>query len=208
MFVILDVDHTLLKENISFLFGKKLFQEKRISFFKGVIAAFICLLFRFGILSQELLHRVLFDLLFKGYDKASFQELFCHFFAENKHTLVRYSLLEQLKSSAENKIALFSSSPDFMVEEIGKSLGIGETYGSQYNVNSIGRFSSLGTIMTGENKAAKVLLKPRPLVVYTDSSDDIPLLEIADFPVAVCPDRRLFHFAQKKGWDILFPVER
>ena len=32
---------------------------------------------------------------------------------------------------------------------------------------------------------------------------DIPLLEQADHPVAVYPDRRLFSIARERGWEIL-----
>ena len=203
MFVVLDVDHTLLKENISFLFGKELFRDKQISFFQGVSAGLVWIFFRLGILSQEKLHSLLFRLIFRGKDKAFLQEHFRRFFALHQDSLVRHVLLEKIRATFGTHIALFSSSPDFIIEEVGKALGIEETHGSQYLVNRFGHFSSLGMIMTGVNKAALVRLRQRPFAVYTDSADDIPLLEIADLPVAVCPDRQLFSFAQKKGWDII-----
>jgi phosphoserine phosphatase len=204
MLAVVDVDRTLLKENISFLFGKELFRRRYISRFQGLIAFLAWCFFRMHWLSQEKLHSVLFRLIFCGRNRDFLEEQFRLFFQEHKKTLVRYTLLETIRARFGSHIALFSSSPDFMIKEIGRVLGIQETHGSQYCVDRQGRFSSLGTILTGENKASLVQMTSKPLAVYTDSADDLPLLERADFPVAVCPDRRLLRFAQKKGWDILY----
>lgn len=204
MLAIVDVDRTLLKENISFLFGKKLFHLRYISRFQGAIALLIWCCFRMRWISQETLHSLLFRLIFRGKDRDFLDNQFRLFFQEHKEELVRSTLLEKIRAKFGFRIALFSSSPDFMIKEIGRVLGIEETHGSQYVVDQQGRFSALGTILTGENKALLVQTIPKPLAVYTDSIDDLPLLERADFPIAVCPDRRLLRFAQKKGWDILY----
>jgi HAD superfamily hydrolase (TIGR01490 family) len=38
---------------------------------------------------------------------------------------------------------------------------------------------------------------------YSDSHNDIPLLELVDRPVAVDPDERLAHHARQRGWPII-----
>jgi len=38
---------------------------------------------------------------------------------------------------------------------------------------------------------------------YSDSHNDLPLLEIVDHPVAVDPDARLAAIAEQKGWPII-----
>ena len=38
---------------------------------------------------------------------------------------------------------------------------------------------------------------------YSDSHNDIPLLEKVSYPVAVDPDEELSHYAQQKGWSII-----
>lgn len=204
MFVALDVDRTLLKKNISFLFGKELFRQKQISFFQGMLAGLVWLCFYVGLFSQETVHRFLFSLIFRGKEKRKIQKLFHIFFSQQKEHLVRHALLATIQSCKDVSIALFSSSPDFIVEEIGSVLHIPEAYGSCYCVDKENCFSSLGTIMTGMNKAAVVQQRRRPIAVYTDSAEDIPLLEIADIPVVVSPDHRLLAYAQKKGWKIVF----
>jgi HAD superfamily phosphoserine phosphatase-like hydrolase len=41
--------------------------------------------------------------------------------------------------------------------------------------------------------------------VYSDSHNDLPLLELAEHPVAVAPDARLRAHAARLGWEILDP---
>ena len=38
---------------------------------------------------------------------------------------------------------------------------------------------------------------------YSDSHNDLPLLEKVDNPVAVDPDPKLEEFARSKGWDVM-----
>lgn len=38
---------------------------------------------------------------------------------------------------------------------------------------------------------------------YSDSHNDLPLLELATHPVAVDPDEKLAHFAKESGWPII-----
>ena len=38
---------------------------------------------------------------------------------------------------------------------------------------------------------------------YSDSHNDLPLLQLVDNPVAVNPDEKLHQFATEKGWDII-----
>jgi phosphoserine phosphatase len=38
---------------------------------------------------------------------------------------------------------------------------------------------------------------------YSDSANDIPLLDQVDHPVAVDPDRELQNYAEKRGWKVI-----
>ena len=207
MLIILDVDKTLLTKNISFLFGRELRRRNILSFSQTCRAVLSYGLYQMHLISQEKLHTLLFTHLFFGISKESLQKLFRVFFAERQGALVRLKLLDSLRSQADATLMLFSSSPDWIVEEVGRALSIPLTVGSEYRVDSKGHFCELGMVMTGKNKAVRAIAElqknPMPLAVYTDSADDIPLMNIANFPVAVYPDRRLFRYAQKKGWAII-----
>ena len=41
------------------------------------------------------------------------------------------------------------------------------------------------------------------IIAYSDSMWDLPLLESADFPVAVCPDKKLKKLSLARGWEII-----
>lgn len=64
-----------------------------------------------------------------------------------------------------------------------------------------------GTPPTGETRAQALMdytsthgLDLRQTVAYADSTSDLPMLEVAGFPVAVNPEARLATLARKRGW--------
>jgi phosphoserine phosphatase len=62
------------------------------------------------------------------------------------------------------------------------------------------------TLISSERKINEVLSRLKVIRVdyaYGDTAMDIPLLEHADHPVAVYPDRRLYAIARERGWQIL-----
>ena len=68
-----------------------------------------------------------------------------------------------------------------------------------------GRITLAEPIAHGQDKAKKIrerLGVERIDVAYGDTSADIPMLEMADHPVAVYPDEKLKAVAQKRGWEI------
>jgi hypothetical protein len=67
-----------------------------------------------------------------------------------------------------------------------------------------------GPIVHGPEKAARVqeLAKEREIdltrsFAYTDSINDLPLLELVGNPVALNPDRQLRVVARRRGWQVL-----
>jgi phosphoserine phosphatase len=60
---------------------------------------------------------------------------------------------------------------------------------------------------TGESRASALYdyaarhdLDLAEAVAYADSSNDLPMLEVVGFPVAVNPETRLASLARKRGW--------
>jgi phosphoserine phosphatase len=63
-----------------------------------------------------------------------------------------------------------------------------------------------GPVQTGQLKARAVLDRigdGRILVAFGDTAADIPMLELAERPVAVAPDSRLRRVALERGWELL-----
>jgi len=69
-----------------------------------------------------------------------------------------------------------------------------------------GRVRMVGELVADEKKIAQVLSRlavNRVDVAYGDTVMDIPLLEHADHPVAVYPDKTLKAVALERGWEII-----
>jgi HAD superfamily phosphoserine phosphatase-like hydrolase len=69
-----------------------------------------------------------------------------------------------------------------------------------------GRLRMVGELVASEKKIEQVLSRlgvKRVDVAYGDTEQDIPLLEHADHPVAVYPDKKLKAVAMERGWEII-----
>jgi phosphoserine phosphatase len=69
-----------------------------------------------------------------------------------------------------------------------------------------GRLKMVGELVASEKKIEQVLNRlgvQRVDVAYGDTVMDIPLLEHADHPVAVYPDKKLKAVALERGWEII-----
>jgi len=69
-----------------------------------------------------------------------------------------------------------------------------------------GRLQMVGVLMANEKKIEQVLSRlgvKRVDAAYGDTVLDIPLLEHADHPVAVYPDKKLKVIAMERGWEII-----
>lgn len=118
--------------------------------------------------------------------------------------------LSRLKEE-DYMIILLSGTPTFILEELGKRLGIGATIGTELEVKGgifTGRISGLHP--HGERKPRALETSPfrssldlSRSIAYGDSWQDRFLLERVGEPVAVSPDRRLAALAGKRGWRII-----
>ena len=69
-----------------------------------------------------------------------------------------------------------------------------------------GRLKMVGELVASEKKIEQVLSRlgvKQVDVAYGDTVMDIPLLEHADHPVAVYPDKKLKAVAMERGWEII-----
>jgi HAD superfamily phosphoserine phosphatase-like hydrolase len=209
LYVAVDVDGTITRSNISFAFGRFLYDNGEISFFRALqLAAYYgahCL----GLLSIDRLHTLVFHALFQGRHAASIQTRVQQFFSQYGEALIRTHIREELfRRQAEGAtIALLSSSPDFLVREVARLLSVDRWYGTEYVVDSQGRFAFLGRVVSGAVKAqiareAKAL-RHCFVMAMTDSVLDKALLDEAHIVVVVVPDRQLARIAHHNGWRVI-----
>lgn len=111
-------------------------------------------------------------------------------------------LQAHVQSSAQVYIASSVVVP--IAEAFARRIGV-EAIGSPVNVSG-GKVRLVDGLVSSERKIQEVLRRleiERVDYAYGDTFMDIPLLENAEHPVAVYPDKRLLAEAKLNGWEIL-----
>lgn len=208
--VAFDLDHTLLTCNSSFAFGCFLFHRGLCPWWNMATLLSCYAAHKAGLLSVAGLHRTIFRRFFLGKSREEFSahlELFLDgALDEILYIPVYHKLLEA--QSAGDTVALFSSSPDFLVHAVARRLKIDRCLATTYAVNEQGLFCDVTHIVSGEQKADVLrelvdTLSFKSSTAYSDSCLDIPFLAAASTAVAVRPDRCLRKQSVLRGWSII-----
>jgi HAD superfamily hydrolase (TIGR01490 family) len=207
-----DLDHTLLSTNCSFSFGKYLYKKGHLS--KPLMCMLSGLYFahKARLLSMMDMQGIIFHKLFKGKPAKVFSHLAFDFLDESLDSMLyRPAVTEMhLASATGSLIAIFSSSPCFLVGPISERLGVEHWEASKYAVDRNGNFSHISRYLEGEGKAeitsqliARMGINKNDVAAYSDSYHDLPFLEFVGKPVAVQPDRRLKKHSLRNQWRII-----
>lgn len=109
------------------------------------------------------------------------------------------------------EVLVISASAHFLVKPIAALMGITEALAIDCQTYK-GRFNGLteGVLSFGEGKVQRLndwletkKATPESIAFYSDSINDLPLLEEIDQPFAVTPDRQLSQLAVQRGWPVL-----
>ncbi len=115
--------------------------------------------------------------------------------------------------SQGHRVVIISASIEEIVKPVAEYLGLGQDYlctrlavqNDHYTGELDGPLCyGLGKVYWARKWATdRNLAFPQAIgYVYTDSSSDLPLLEMATHPVAVNPSRKLVRIATARGWTI------
>ncbi len=119
-------------------------------------------------------------------------------------------LLDKHRDQGDD-LLIITATNRFVTAPIAKALGINDLLATDPEVVD-GRYTGqvAGTPCFQDGKVIRLRewLKHYPgdmqgSYFYSDSINDLPLLELVKNPVAVDPDERLFDHAQKAGWQII-----
>jgi HAD superfamily hydrolase (TIGR01490 family) len=129
---------------------------------------------------------------------------------------IRTEALELIQSHAKagEDIVIVTATNEFVTRPIAAALGVAELIAVELARDASGWITGeiLGVPSMREGKVARVTdwLAARGLdwdavetTFYSDSTNDLPLLERVDHPVATNPDPRLRAIAAERGWRIL-----
>jgi HAD superfamily hydrolase (TIGR01490 family) len=119
--------------------------------------------------------------------------------------------LMQRHKRAGREVYIASSSPEDYIALLADELAIDGVVGTRALVVEDRYTGDLdGPMVHGPEKAARVaeLAKERDIdltrsFAYSDSVNDVPLLELVGNPVAMNPDHRLLAIARRRGWHVL-----
>lgn len=110
-----------------------------------------------------------------------------------------------------HEVWLVTASPQHVASELAKRLGLTGALGTRVEVND-GHFTGKldGMPLHGKEKATAIaeLAHTRNIdlsrsIAYSDSMNDLPLLQSVAHAVTVNPERRLRAFARKHNWPIV-----
>lgn len=108
------------------------------------------------------------------------------------------------------RVVLLTSSTPYVAGPLAQTLGLDDVLCSRFEVVD-GRFTgrvesplcySHGKLTHAERWAQRAGLSLAECAFYTDSYNDVPVLERVGRPIVVNPDDRLRRLAKKQGWPI------
>ncbi|MDP1608205.1 MAG: haloacid dehalogenase-like hydrolase [Chlamydiales bacterium] len=194
---VLDLDGTLVRGNSSFGFFWYLVRKGKMPWGLLWQAVWLFVAFRRGRISLREFHGKVFGRFLKGRGKEEIVREVEPFLDE--------WLKGRVRKIGEGDRVLLSSSPDFLVGAIAERLGIEKWKGTEYAVDEKGAFSHVATVVDGREKVewVKGFARERVIYAYSDSDEDLPLLEWADIVYVVKPNKKLQKIAKEKGWEVL-----
>jgi phosphoserine phosphatase len=166
--------------------------------------------YRFLPYNIEVIHQYIIRLLQPNYlEIDELVEEFCE-------SVIQKSLylpaIEELKRASHlgKEVLILSTSPSFLVAPIAKLIGVNFFYATEYQYDIESKSLILSELIHGQKKKeiaekiqAEMGFEKDQLSAYTDSIQDLLLLDAVGFPVAVNPDPALKRIARNKGWRIL-----
>jgi len=206
-----DLDRTLIDD-----FSAKKFLQSRLlsgqSTFKELLSQFASVLvYASGSRDFEVITKMS-GLGIKGIKEAEFialgEEVYTQHLASTIYPESRNLIASHLEKG--HKVVIISAATSYQINPIAKELGIKDIYCTKMEVRK-GRFTgAIEEMCWGEGKAnaARKFAKENNIDLsksffYTDSIDDLPLLEIVGNPIATNPDNTLSQLAFENNWPIL-----
>lgn len=213
---IFDLDHTLLAGDSDYLWGRFLVEKGLVdgTYYERENRRFYDE-YREGTLDiHEFLHFALKPLA--AYDVAQLERLHQQYMEEKIRPIITTearALLERHRTQGHT-LLIITATNRFITAPIAEALGVPnllatepEYQGGRYT----GRVSGIPCFRNGKVQRLELWLKEKGLNLanswfYSDSHNDLPLLELVTQPVAVNPDETLEAHALAKQWPILrFP---
>lgn len=149
-------------------------------------------------------------------DQAQYEQAHARFMRDWIAPALRPAALELVRShrAAGDRLAIVTATNEFVTRPIAQAFGVAELIAVELERDAAGWITGeiRGVPSMREGKVVRVTqwLAAQGLdwldvesTFYSDSMNDLPLLERVDHPVATNPDARLRTLALERGWRIL-----
>lgn len=211
-----DVDNTLLRGASVYYVGRAAFRRGLISW--RDVSVFAWHQFRFLAVGEN--HRHLRSArtralgLVRGHRRDDIVALTRDVYLEDIVPNLLNEMVERAQSHIErgHEVWLVTATPTILAEVIVEGIGVTGALGTGVEIADDGRFTGeiVGDLMHGQEKARAALAFARErgveladCVAYSDSANDIPLLEAVGEAIVVNPDKRLAAHAARRGWTVV-----
>ena len=206
-----DMDQTVLRVNSGTLWMKFLRRRGEISRLEMARAVGWIIKYKLAILDMETLSRRLVKPLAGDLEEEMIEKCRRWYADEVERTITARAraCIEAHRRRGEPVVLLTSATP-YVAEPLGRTLGLDAVLCSRLEVIG-GRFTGRiveplcfgdGKVSLAERWAANEGVELGASAFYTDSYNDLPMLERVGRPVAVNPDLRLGRHARRRGWAI------
>ncbi|MCH1430297.1 MAG: hypothetical protein GWP59_01325 [Chlamydiales bacterium] len=209
---IFDLDGCLTKANCSFSFAIFQYKKKLLSLPKLSLCYLLAFLFKIGLTSVTKIHQIVFKMMIHKKSRSFLDEQAKLFVKEELADLIYPPAYNALKKALDRGefVAIFSSSPDFIVKAVAENLKVCDSIGTTYDFDSQEHYASIKRIVDGKIKAGlsgevldKYQLSRSKFTAYSDSILDLELLQAAHTPVAVKPEKELHKVAKRNNWSVI-----
>lgn len=211
-----DVDNTLVRGASVYYVGRAAFRRGLISW--RDVSVFAWHQFRFLAVGEN--HRHLRSArtralgLVRGHQSESIVALTRDVYLEDIVPNLLAEMVDRAKAHVTDghEVWLVTATPTVLAEVIVEGIGVTGALGTGVEISDDGRFTGeiLGDLMHGPEKARVAIAFAAErgadladCIAYSDSANDIPLLEAVGTAIAVNPDKRLAAHAALRGWDVI-----
>ncbi|OQY37681.1 MAG: hypothetical protein B6229_07975 [Spirochaetaceae bacterium 4572_7] len=208
---IFDVDHTIIKQSTGRCFIKEALSNNLVTMSQVVKLPIKYIMYKLGLLPPEAVEREIRNL--KGIKIDLLQNLSLDSFNRQGKSQLYTDVIQRISElkSQGHRIIAATSSVEFLVEPLLNYLEIDEFIATKMEVidgEITGKTIGSPVFGNGKKVAVEAYFKEQNLdlnkaIFYTDSINDLPLLQTCGTPIAVNPDRLLRKKARKSNWKIL-----
>jgi HAD superfamily hydrolase (TIGR01490 family) len=117
----------------------------------------------------------------------------------------------EMQRAQGNRLLIISATAEFIVAAVARHLGVADVLAIRLTSEAghyTGKIEGIPTFRQGKvTRLLSWLIDQNETLkgaqFYSDSINDLPLLELVDYPIATNPDRQLMEIAAQRHWPVL-----